>query len=219
MIQVRDLCFQHDTHHPAVIEGLCLDVDEHDKVAVRGPSGVGKTTLVYLLAGLLPPTKGDVAINGFRFGEHTERELTRFRNQCVGVIFQEYNLMAQLTVAENLMLRLAIAGRKRARHELVESLDRVGMADYVDRRVHSLSGGQQQRVALVRALITEPEIVLADEPTGNLDDRSAEFIVNVLMGENQRTVLIVSHDARLLDQADKQYGFLELCGRPNASID
>ncbi|MCB1044922.1 MAG: ATP-binding cassette domain-containing protein [Acidobacteria bacterium] len=213
MIDVQQLSFRHRDDLPLLFEGFDLTVDRGSKVAVQGASGIGKTTLIYILAGLLPPSSGKILMRDFELTRKREREITAFRNRHVGVIFQEYNLLNQLTVEENLKLRLAIAGVKRSDDEMKQQLDRVGLADLFGRPVSSLSGGQQQRVALVRALVADPEIILADEPTGNLDDQSAAYIIDVLMQGTDSTVLIASHDARLLAVAERRLDFLSLCGQ------
>ncbi len=218
MIDLCDLEYRHQETQPPLFSHLNLSVPAGEKLAIQGASGVGKTTLIYLLAGLLPISGGSAEIDGFKLHDQRERDITAFRNRRLGVIFQEYNLLSQLTVEENLKIRLAIAGTKRSEVELRETLDRVGMADYLSRPVNSLSGGQQQRIALVRALITDPDVILADEPTGNLDDKSAAYIVDVLMKDTPQTVLIASHDARLLVKADRRLEFLSLCGHHETTV-
>jgi putative ABC transport system ATP-binding protein len=163
-----------------------------------GPSGSGKSTLLQLAAGLLSPARGKILLMGQPLDAARDSWSSRLRNEHLGILFQEYNLLPALTVEENLLLRLAIARRKKTIIQLKEALDRVAMADSLKKPVRQLSGGQQQRVALVRALITEPALLLADEPSGNLDDLTASLILESLAGPPDRATLVATHDARLL---------------------
>jgi len=165
---------------------------------LTGPSGSGKSTLLQLAAGLLSPTKGQIQVMGQLMDAESDARSSRLRNEHVGILFQDYNLLPALTVEENLLLRLTIARRKSNRRRLIEALERVAMGDSLKKPVRQLSGGQQQRVALARALITEPVLLLADEPSGNLDDLSTALILEALTAPTERATLVATHDARLL---------------------
>lgn len=207
MIQISDLNFGFDATH-SIFKNLALTVDTGEKVAVVGPSGCGKTTLIRLLAGLFPVHSGKICFNGevFHGGDRSN-----YRNQHIGIVFQDYNLLNDLTVAENMTLRLAIAGLDKDDEACRALLQRVGLADFEHTRVGLLSGGQQQRVAAVRALITQPHTILADEPTGNLDDESARLVIDLLLDSGPRTtVLVATHDNRVLDRFTRHVPFASL---------
>jgi len=171
-----------------------------------GPSGSGKSTLMHLLAGLDRPTEGTVHIGGEDVGAMSDAQLTKLRRRHVGFVFQAFNLLPVLSAEENVTLPLSIAGRKPDRDELDRLLGRVGLADRRTHRPSELSGGQQQRVAIARALIARPTVLLADEPTGNLDSRSGAEVLELLREavdiEGQTTVM-VTHDARAAAVADR----------------
>jgi putative ABC transport system ATP-binding protein len=177
---------------------ISLDVPEGDMVAIMGPSGSGKSTLLHLLGALETPSSGTVAVGGQRFDGLDDDELTAVRRDRVGFVFQFFNLLPALTAEENVLLPALIAGdsdgfRDRAR----ELLSTVGLAERVDHLPTELSGGEQQRVSIARALLREPELVLADEPTGNLDSRSSGEILELLRNLNKsrgHTIVIVTHD-------------------------
>jgi putative ABC transport system ATP-binding protein len=186
--------------------GVSLDVPAGQFTAVMGPSGSGKSTLMHLLAGLDRPTEGTVHIGGEDVGAMSDAQLTKLRRRHVGFVFQAFNLLPVLSAEENVTLPLSIAGRKPDRDELDRLLGRVGLADRRTHRPSELSGGQQQRVAIARALIARPTVLLADEPTGNLDSRSGAEVLELLREavdiEGQTTVM-VTHDARAAAVADR----------------
>src|SRR3954470_3820243 len=166
----------------AAVRALCtvsMDVGQGEFVAVMGPSGSGKSTLMHLLAGLDKPTEGNVYIEGENVTTMKDKELTMLRRQRVGFIFQAFNLIPQLTAEENIVLPLTLA-REKANGNLTSLLEQVGLTDRRTHKPTELSGGQQQRVAVARALITEPAVVFADEPTGNLDSKSSDDILSLL---------------------------------------
>lgn len=182
------------------LRGVSLKIPPGDFVAVMGPSGSGKSTLLHLVAGLDQPSAGLVKVRGYTLNTMDETALARFRRAHIGFIFQFFNLVDNLTVQANVELPALLSGkrdrrgiRKRA-HEL---LDRLGVADQAQKNPWQLSGGQQQRVAIARALINHPTLLLADEPTGNLDSASGQDVLDILSGCNQRgqTILVVTHDA------------------------
>jgi putative ABC transport system ATP-binding protein len=173
--------------------------------AVMGPSGSGKSTFLHCAAGLDRPSSGSVRLGDVELSGMKEAALTAVRRERVGFVFQAYNLMAALTVEQNVALVPRLSGRDADRAWLLELLDRVGMSDRLDRRPSQLSGGQQQRVAIARALINRPEIVLADEPTGALDSRTGRQVLELfrqLVRELGQTVLMVTHDPVAASYAD-----------------
>jgi putative ABC transport system ATP-binding protein len=192
----------------ASVRALCtvsMDVDYGEFVAVMGPSGSGKSTLMHLLAGLDRPTEGNVYIEGENVTEMKDKELTMLRRKRVGFIFQAFNLIPQLTAEENIVLPLTLA-RQKANGNLDSLLDQVGLTDRRTHKPTELSGGQQQRVAVARALITEPAVVFADEPTGNLDSQSSNGILKLLRraaDERNQTTVMVTHDAHAASYADR----------------
>jgi putative ABC transport system ATP-binding protein len=192
----------------ASVRALCtvsLEVARGEFLAVMGPSGSGKSTLMHLLAGLDKPTEGDVYIEGENVTTMKDKELTLLRRQRVGFIFQAFNLIPQLTAEENIVLPLTLA-REKANGNLTSLLDQVGLTDRRTHKPTELSGGQQQRVAVARALITEPAVVFADEPTGNLDSQSSDDILSLLRlaaTERNQTTVMVTHDAHAASYADR----------------
>src|SRR3954463_12087628 len=192
----------------AAVKALCtvsLDVAPGEFLAVMGPSGSGKSTLMHLLAGLDKPTDGSVYIDGDNVTEMKDKELTLLRRKRVGFIFQAFNLIPQLTAEENIVLPLTLA-REKANGNLTALLDQVGLTDRASHKPTELSGGQQQRVAVARALITEPAVVFADEPTGNLDSKSSDDILSLLRraaDERDQTTVMVTHDAHAASYADR----------------
>jgi putative ABC transport system ATP-binding protein len=192
----------------ASVRALCtvsLEVERGEFLAVMGPSGSGKSTLMHLLAGLDKPTEGAVYIEGENVTTMKDKELTLLRRQRVGFIFQAFNLIPQLTAEENIVLPLTLA-REKANGNLTSLLDQVGLTDRRTHKPTELSGGQQQRVAVARALITEPAVVFADEPTGNLDSQSSDDILSLLRRaatERNQTTVMVTHDAHAASYADR----------------
>ena len=183
-------------------------VSRGEFVAIMGPSGSGKSTLLHLLGGLDVPTAGDIVLAGEKLSELSDDEITLVRRKKVGFVFQFYNLLPTLSAGENVALPLIIDGQNgmESRERIEELLKMVGLEDRADHRPDQLSGGQQQRVAIARAFINQPEIVLADEPTGNLDSKSGEGILQLLQRtcrEMQATIVMVTHDPRAASFADR----------------
>jgi putative ABC transport system ATP-binding protein len=181
------------------VEGLSLEVDEGEFLAVVGRSGSGKTTLLNLLAGIDRPTSGTVRAAGVDLGSLSEAGLAAWRGERVGLVFQFFQLLPTLTVAENVMLPMDFAGTISARDRrprAVGLLERVGIADQADKLPATLSGGQQQRAAIARALANDPSLLLADEPTGNLDSATAEAVLELFAELNAegRTIVVVTHE-------------------------
>src|SRR3954454_17654340 len=192
----------------AAVRALCtvsLDVAPGEFLAVMGPSGSGKSTLMHLLAGLDRPSSGEVFIGGQNITTMNDKQLTMLRREQVGFVFQAFNLIPQLTAEENILLPLMLGGEKANGH-LATLLDQVGMTDRATHKPTELSGGQQQRVAVARALITEPAVVFADEPTGNLDSKSSDDILSLLRAaadERGQPPVMVTHEPHAAAYADR----------------
>ncbi|MBU8858306.1 MULTISPECIES: ABC transporter ATP-binding protein [unclassified Micromonospora] len=191
------------------LRGVTLDVAEGEIVAVTGPSGCGKSTLLHCLAGILRPDAGQVTWRGERIDTRSEAARSRLRRTEFGVLFQFGQLVAELTAAENVALPLLLAGtgRRAARTAALAWLDRLGVADVADARPGEMSGGQQQRCALSRALVTEPRVIFADEPTGALDTLAGEQVLTQLVRlarEQRTTVVLVTHEPRIAAYADRE---------------
>jgi len=198
----------------AALDGVSLAISEGEFLSVMGPSGSGKSTLLYLLGGLDRPTEGHIWVRGQDLTVLDENALAEFRRHDVGFVFQSFNLVPTMTALDNVIFPTFFAGvlravrRKRARN----LLDRVGLGDRMDHKPTELSGGQQQRVAIARALINDPAIILADEPTGNLDTHTGAEVLELLSRLSQdegRTVVIVSHDTRVSDYASRSVRLLD----------
>jgi len=189
------------------VNSVDLDVTAGETVAVMGPSGCGKSTLLYLLGGLDRPTAGEISLGGQRLDQMSERGLARLRRDAVGFVFQAFHLMDELTAVENVELPALLAGRPpgAARKRATELLDRVGLADRAKFLPTALSGGQRQRVAIARALVAEPQVVLADEPTGNLDSAATVEVLRLFdqLHAAGQTLVIVTHDPRVAATADR----------------
>jgi putative ABC transport system ATP-binding protein len=192
-----------------VLEGLNLTVNAGEFVVLMGPSGSGKSTLLHLIGGLDSPTSGSVRVGDAHLERMTERELTSWRSRHVGFIFQMYHLVPVLTAAQNIELPLLLFRMSAAerRQRVTTALGVVGLSDRMDHRPNQLSGGQEQRVAIARAIVTDPRLILADEPTGDLDAKTSEEILNllnVLNTEFGKTVLLVTHDPRAAAHGQRQ---------------
>jgi putative ABC transport system ATP-binding protein len=189
------------------LRGLSLEVASGEFISVMGPSGSGKSTLLNILGCMDRPTEGQVRLDGTDLGEVPHRQLPRIRREKIGFVFQQYHLLNHLTALENVMLplRYADVGQKEARRRAEELLERVGLGDRMDHRPLELSGGQQQRVAVARALVNHPAIVLADEPTGNLDSKSGDEIMALLWQLNRegQTFIAVTHDPRVAEKTER----------------
>jgi len=189
------------------LDAVDLDVNRGEAVAVMGPSGCGKSTLLHLIGGLDRPSAGQLSVAGQRVGELSERALAHLRRDAIGFVFQAFQLMDELTAQENVELPALLAGHSpnQARARATALLDQVGLADRARHLPSMLSGGQRQRVAIARALVNDPEIVLADEPTGNLDSASAFDVLSLLGDLHAKglTLVIVTHDERIAATADR----------------
>ncbi|HEY6651203.1 MAG TPA: ABC transporter ATP-binding protein [Actinomycetota bacterium] len=188
------------------LRGITLAFGEAELTAIMGPSGSGKSTLLHCLAGLDTPTDGSVFIGDVDITKLSERQLTQLRRDKIGFVFQAYNLIPTLTAKENITLPLDIAGRNVDQAWFDQVIDTTGLRDRLSHKPTELSGGQQQRVAGARALVSRPEIVFADEPTGNLDSRSSEELLRFLRGavtDHGQTIVMVTHDAKAAGFADR----------------
>lgn len=189
------------------IDGVELEVAHGETVAVSGPSGCGKSTLLHILGGLDRPSEGEVRLAGRRIDTMSERELAHVRRSAVGFVFQAFHLMDELTAQENVELPALLAGRppRVARQRAVELLARVGLSERADHLPSALSGGQRQRIAIARALVNQPVVVLADEPTGNLDSAATLDVLKLFqqLRAGGQTFVIVTHDERVAATADR----------------
>ncbi len=190
------------------LDGVSLDVSKGDYVSIMGPSGSGKTTLLDVLSALLRPTSGEIYINAKPISKMDDDELARIRGKTIGFIFQTFNLIPRLTALENVMLPLWFEGfPKKERKEIAtKGLNDVGLGDRIHHRPTELSGGQRQRVAIARALANDPDIIVADEPTGNLDSKSGEQILQIideLNSKKNKTILMVTHERYVAERAGK----------------
>jgi putative ABC transport system ATP-binding protein len=209
VLEARNLAKTYDTGGAKVLalRGVDLTIERGEFIAVMGPSGCGKSTLLNLLAGLDRPTAGEVWLDGDRIDGLSETELARLRRRKIGFVFQFFNLMPTLSAVENVELPLLLAGRsrKQARRSASDLMSDLGVGDKGPAAPVQLSGGQQQRVALARALANTPDLVLGDEPTGNLDSAAAREVLALLRAARERgqTLLVVTHDARVAAAADR----------------
>ena len=209
VIYIRDL---HKSYYIGEIEvpalrGVDLEVYPGEVIAIMGPSGSGKSTLMNMLGCLDSPTTGEYRLEGQLVSELVDDELALVRNEKIGFVFQKYNLLPRATAIENVELPLRYSRDQSRMHERSrEALERVGLADRMLHKPNELSGGQQQRVAIARAIVNEPAIILADEPTGNLDSKSGQEIMDLLIELNTRlgtTVVIVTHDSKIAEQTQR----------------
>ncbi len=194
------------------VSGLDLDVEEGEFVSIRGPSGSGKSTLLHLLGGLDRPDEGTLEVAGAKLASLSEKELCHFRNVNVGFVFQVFHLVPVLSALENVELPLRLtrlsAARRKEQAELALSL--VGLSDRLTHRPNELSGGQQQRVAIARAIATDPKLILADEPTGDLDEKTGEEIIDLFVAlheQHQKTIVMVTHDVEKALRAQRQLSY------------
>jgi putative ABC transport system ATP-binding protein len=208
IVEIRGLrkVYRRDKQELTVLDGIDLDIPEGSFEALMGPSGSGKTTLLNLIAGIDQPTAGTVRVAGQDIGRMGETERAAWRSRNIGFIFQFYNLMPVLTAAENVELPLLLAPLSKAeRKRRVEvALKLVGLSDRADHTPRQLSGGQQQRVAIARAIVADPQIIVADEPTGDLDRKSAEDVLGLLTTLNEtlgKTIVMVTHDPHAAQRA------------------
>jgi len=204
----RDLfqSFRMGARRIEVLRGISMEIGRNEAVFLSGASGAGKTTLLYTLAGLERPESGSVEFEGRQLYGSGSASEARLRNQKMGFVFQGYFLLPELTALENVLLP-AMIGRRATRSDAEESLASVGLGDRMQHLPAELSGGEQQRVAIARALTNDPDIIFADEPTGNLDSKTGNAIMDLLLNlarDRKKTLLVVTHDARLATRGDRQ---------------
>ena len=210
LVLVKDLSksYKRGDQEIPVLKNLSLEVSQGDFLALMGPSGSGKTTLLNLIAGIDTPDRGILRVNGVDIASLSESELSFWRAHNVGFIFQFYNLIPVLTAVENIQLPLLLTSlpRRTRREHALTALDLVGLSDRMNHYPTQLSGGQQQRIAIARALVTDPLIIVADEPTGDLDKDSAGEVLDLMEEFNQafgKTIIMVTHDPRAAQKAGK----------------
>ena len=201
----RSIEMKTNTLH--ILCGLNFHVFPGEWVALTGPSGSGKSTLLGILGGIDHPTSGKIIFNGHEIGGLSEAKLTKVRNQSIGIVFQNFNLIPTMSALENIEIPLYVSPKARESKQLAQQvLAQVGLSDRKDHRPHQLSGGEQQRVAIARALVTQPKLLLADEPTGNLDTKTGETILqllNQIRKQFQITIIMVTHDPTVAAYADR----------------
>lgn len=210
LIQVKDVIKTYQRGHEMVeaLRGIQLEVEPGAFVIIMGPSGGGKSTLLHLLGGIDRPTSGTISVNGVDLDQASEDELTRFRRENIGFIFQFYNLLPSINALENAALPLLAKGvkRKAALNQAEILLEQVGLADRIHHKPGELSGGEQQRVAIARAIAGSPALILADEPTGDLDSASADSVMLLMRELNHRlgkTFVVATHNQRLSQTGDR----------------
>ena len=208
VVAARDVTRRYGEGDTAVdaLRGVSLEVQKGKLTAVMGPSGSGKSTLMHIMAALDRPTSGEIWIAGTKLGELSDNEITKLRREHIGFVFQFFNLLPMLTAEENVLLPLTIAGEKPEKEWREELLQTVGLDDRRSHRPAELSGGQQQRVAIARALVSRPTVVFADEPTGNLDSKTGNEILELLRGSVEslgQTTVMVTHDPYAAAIADR----------------
>lgn len=188
------------------LDGITLQIEQGSFTAIVGTSGSGKSTLLHMLGGLDTPTGGSVVVDGQSLGNMSRSELTIFRRRKIGFIFQNYNLIPNLNIYDNIVLPVELDGRSADRQYLSNIVSVLGLGGKLDRKPNKLSGGQQQRAAIARALITKPALILADEPTGNLDSRTSQEVVGLLQATGRKfhqTIVMITHNDEIAQIADR----------------
>lgn len=208
ILETKNLCKTYGEGDTLVkaLDNVSFSVEQGEFIAIVGPSGSGKSTLLHILGGVDVPTSGEVIINGTKISDLDETALAIFRRRHIGLIYQFYNLIPILTVEENLTLPLLLDGRKPDQKQIEMLVEKLGLENRLKHLPNELSGGQQQRVSIGRALLNSPALLLADEPTGNLDSENSKEIIKLLRQfnkENKQTVIIITHDERIALSADR----------------
>ena len=194
------------------LDGVTLSIEKGEFVAIVGTSGSGKSTLLNMIGGLDVPTSGKVIVDGRELSTLKDEQLTIFRRRKIGFIFQNYNLVPVLNVYENIVLPVELDGNKVDKKFMKEVVQMLGLEDKLNNMPNNLSGGQQQRVAIARALIAQPDIIFADEPTGNLDSKSGGEVMKMLCDIREKlgkTLVIITHDSRIAKMADRQFSIID----------
>jgi putative ABC transport system ATP-binding protein len=210
VIETRNLTkeFLRDEFHVVALKNVSLEIDRGEFVALMGPSGSGKSTLLHLIAAMDTPTEGEIIVLGHDLRQMNERQIAHWRNENVGFVFQQFNLIPVLSAIENVELPLKLTNLKKAERleHAATALKLVGLGDRLSHYPRQLSGGQEQRVAIARAIVTDPALILADEPTGNLDAASAQEVLTILAKLNRdfgKTIVMVTHDPHAAQFASK----------------
>ena len=200
MVKTADLTYTYGDGQKMVFPDIDLPPGEH--LLVIGPSGIGKTTLLYLLAGLLPPLQGEVVIDGVALNSLSRKEMDSYRGAHIGLIFQQYHFIKSLHVLDNLKLRQKSPKLEEAKKRRVQLADRLGLSGHLNKKVTALSQGQQQRLSIALGVIHKPKVILADEPTSNLDDANCVTVINLLKEEaaiSKSSLVIITHDQRVME--------------------
>lgn len=198
--------YQQGEHITKALDGIDLSINRGEFVAIIGTSGSGKSTLLHMMGGLDTPTSGEIIINGKPFSKKNEEQMAIFRRRHIGFIFQNYNLIPILNAYENIVLPVQLDGRKVDQRLMEEIVSTLGLQDKLQNLPSNLSGGQQQRVSIARALLTKPEIILADEPTGNLDSKTSEDVLSLLKTTSvkfHQTIVMITHNNAIAQLADR----------------
>lgn len=198
MIRTSKLTYAYENGQSFEFPDVDLQPGEH--LLVLGPSGIGKTTLLYLMAGLLPPSQGSIFIDGTEFNSLTRRKMDQFRGEHIGIIFQQYHFVKSLSVSDNMRLRQRYPKNSNDQQRREELADRLGLKEHLNKKVNKLSQGQQQRLSIALGLIHKPKIIFADEPTSNLDDANCDKVIQLLKEEakiSNSSLVIITHDMRV----------------------
>jgi len=211
LISLKNVTREYKTGERTVhaVDGVSLEIARHEFVAVSGPSGCGKSTLIHLLAGLEPPTAGEIFVDGLALHTADDAALTQYRRRHIGLVFQFFNLLPTMNVLENVSFPLLLQGVPSPESEAraLELIDHVGLRERADHFVHQLSGGEQQRTAIARALVHRPSLLIADEPTGNLDSHSAAAVMELLEkigADGLTTLIVVTHSDEVARAASRR---------------
>lgn len=215
MIQLEHIIkeFKNGDYVTRALDDINITIEKGEFVAIMGPSGSGKSTMMNILGLLDNPTKGKYLLNGVNVAGLSEKEFAKIRNKEIGFIFQSYNLLKRLSIYRNVELPLIYSGiaKSERKKRILEALDRVGLADKANSKPNELSGGQMQRVAIARALVTKPSFLLADEPTGALDQKTGKMVLDLFtkLHEEGATIILVTHDAQVATFADRTVEILD----------
>lgn len=194
------------------LNNVDLEINSGEFISIIGPSGSGKSTLLHILSGLDSPTSGQVLLDGKDMYKYSEKELSTLRRKCFGFVFQQFNLLPVLTASENISMPVLLDKKQPDKKYLNEISSLLGITDRLHHLPHELSGGQQQRVAIARALIAKPNVIFADEPTGNLDSKSGSEVMNLLIKTSKqfkKTLVVITHDDRIAKLADRQLSIID----------
>lgn len=214
IIKAKQLSKIYGSNNNKVIalNNVNLEINSGEFVSIIGPSGSGKSTLLHILSGLDNPTSGQVLLDDKDIYKHTEKELSALRRKSFGFVFQQFNLLPVLTASENISMPVLLDKKQPDKGYLNEISSLLGIADRLNHLPHELSGGQQQRVAIARALIAKPDIIFADEPTGNLDSKSGSEVMNLLIKTSKqfgKTLVVITHDDRIAKLADRKISIID----------